>query len=402
MAGNCYRSCVWVEGGLAFNRRSLHACLIAQAGGGMPFYADHDGGPIPVETVLAAREAIRARRKRGEIDPECRGCPHLETRAWPERETPFDIIGIAQYAHCNIACNYCFLQTQDRASYAAGFRPYPLLEELEALFDSGQLAANAVIDWGGGEPTVYREFDAILDASLKRGAFHYLHTNGVRFPALLEGHAQAGRVHVICSIDAGRSETYAAMKGRDCLDAVWASLERYRRAGCQVTLKYIVTEDNAAPTEIDAFLDRAAQAGAGELIIDIDYDQPDPSEAVLAGVTRLRSGARRAGVAARYGFTGENFAAGRDGAARIAAALEGEQLDWIRDRLAAEGYDGDDAAAALDALIDDLNGHLDERETLIRRLDGRLRRRLLHRIGRALAKLRAALARLGARVPFNP
>ena len=129
-----YESCEWIEGGLSFNRRSLHACLITHHHRGMPHYADHDGGPVPVDAVLAAREAIRAQHRAGEINEACRGCAHLRKREWPERDRPFDIVGIAHYSHCNIACNYCFLQTQDRSTFEAGFDPYEVHDALETLF----------------------------------------------------------------------------------------------------------------------------------------------------------------------------------------------------------------------------------------------------------------------------
>ena len=50
-----YESCEWIEGGLAFNRRSLHSCLIVHHHTGLPFVADYDGGEVPFEALLARR-----------------------------------------------------------------------------------------------------------------------------------------------------------------------------------------------------------------------------------------------------------------------------------------------------------------------------------------------------------
>src|SRR5262249_13850617 len=151
--------------------------LIVHHQTGYPLITDFQGGAFPLEKVLAVREQIRAANRHGGGHPACRGCAHLVTRAWPARRYPIEIVGIAHYSFCNIKCNYCFLQTQDPASFAAGYKPYPLLPTVRSLIADGLLAPHAIIDWGGGEPTFYKEFDELLELLLAHGTFHYLHTN---------------------------------------------------------------------------------------------------------------------------------------------------------------------------------------------------------------------------------
>lgn len=303
-----YKSCEWIEGGLAFNRRSLHACLIVHHHRGWPFYSDYNGGPIPLEEVLRMRERIRSLHRNGETNPDCEGCTHLVEKPWLQnREYPFDILGIAQFSHCNIACNYCFLQTQERSSFESGFNPYSLYSTLENLFEQKLLSPNSIIDWGGGEPTVYRDIDRILAASLQRGARHYLHTNGIVFPSVLEENLNAKQVHVICSVDAGTRETYKLMKARDRLDQVWQSLRKYRRAGCAVSLKYIVRKENADNRDIEPFVDQLQALDIRHLILDIDYNQPEPDDRVIQGLAKLGCLAERSGIRVGFGFTGVRF-----------------------------------------------------------------------------------------------
>src|SRR5262249_3073895 len=154
--------------------------------------------------------------------------------------------------------------TQDPASFAAGFQPYSLLPVVRSLIAGGHLAPAAIIDWGGGEPTVYRGFAELLAVLLAPGTFHYLHTNGTRLPAAIRRTSVPGRIHVICSVDAGRPETYLLIKKRDYLERVWANLEEYVRLGARVTLKYIVKQENCADAELEAFLARAVRSGAPE------------------------------------------------------------------------------------------------------------------------------------------
>ena len=87
-----YPSCEWLEGGLAFNRRSLHACLIVHHGRGFPHLVDFNGGEIPVNRVLAARNEI-IRQNQNDGARRLRGVRHLVTKQWPEPKYKFDTIG---------------------------------------------------------------------------------------------------------------------------------------------------------------------------------------------------------------------------------------------------------------------------------------------------------------------
>jgi pyruvate-formate lyase-activating enzyme len=265
-----YESCEWIEGGLAFNRDSLNACLIVHHGTGFPFVADYRGGALPLETLMAVRERIRAANRSGAGHPECRGCAHLRKRKWARRHYPIEIVGIAHFAHCNIKCSYCFLQTQDAASFAAGMKPYPIVAVVRDLIRCGQLAPHAIVDWGGGEPTSYPEFDELLELLLEHGTFHYIHTNGTRFPKAVAKSRAAGRVHVICSVDAGLPETYLLLKEKDYLERVWSNLHEYVRAGSAVSLKYIMKEENCGDADLEAFAARAAILRPREVIADIE------------------------------------------------------------------------------------------------------------------------------------
>jgi pyruvate-formate lyase-activating enzyme len=323
MAGD-YASCEWIEGGVAFNRRSLHTCLVVHHRTGLPFVADYDGGAIAFDTLFALREQIRTANREGGGHPECRGCPHLRVGKWPRAKYPIEIVGIAHYAYCNIKCSYCFLQTQDPASFAAGMTPYSLMPAITSLIRDGHLAPRAIIDWGGGEPTSYPEFDQLLAVLLDHGTFHYIHTNGTRFPAAVSRAPR--RVHVICSVDAGLPATYVRIKQKDYLERVWRVLEQYVRAGVRVSLKYIVKEENCGDGDLEAFTDRAVRIRAHELIMDIDYDFPVPAPAVIAALGRLKAMACVARLPARFGFTGANFAPEHDVAGRVEGVFRDEWL----------------------------------------------------------------------------
>jgi wyosine [tRNA(Phe)-imidazoG37] synthetase (radical SAM superfamily) len=272
-------------------------------GRGYPKPCDFNGGEVPWEEVSRARrEIIRQNQQGGH--PDCAGCPHLTTKRWPQPAHDVYLVGIAHFVRCNIFCSYCFPQTQDPDSFKEGLSPYSVAPAIDALIRDGRLAPDATFDWGGSEPTIYPEFDRLLATVTQRGGTTWLHTNGSRFPPPLERGIATQNVKVICSVDAGFAGTYAAMKKRDYLERVWCNLERFLDAGCTVHVKYIVKEENCSPAELEEFVQRAASIGAKQVIVDLDYDFPNPSRRVLDGMIQLRRLAIQQGMQATFGATG--------------------------------------------------------------------------------------------------
>jgi len=332
-----YPSCPWLEHGLAFNRRSLNACLIAHHDRGYPYLCDFNGGEVDVRVVMAAKTRIIRENQNGGHEA-CRGCPHLVVRRWRQPRYPVRLMGIAQFSHCNIECNYCYLQTKDPSEFSAGFDPYEVMGPIRSLARQGVLDPQLTADWGGGEPTIYPEFDAVLKFLTERGATTWVHTNGTRLPAPIRAGLSTKRIHILCSVDAGTREVWKLIKKRDLLGAVWRNLEQYIRSGCRVMLKYIMKEENCAEDELRIFVERAAAIGARELVLDIDYDFPDPSAAVIAGLRMLKRLATLRGIHTTFGSTGSLYTPEIDVAARLdrgRGSRTTERLElWTRDRLA--------------------------------------------------------------------
>ncbi|QOV90183.1 radical SAM protein [Humisphaera borealis] len=301
-----YPSCPWLEHGLAFNRRSVNACLIVHHGTGFPHLCDYNGGVLDLSAIASARARI-IRENQGDGHAACRGCPHLVKRVWKAPSYPIALVAIAHFSHCNIECNYCFLQTADPAVFRDGFTPYLVLPALRQLSAARFLDPGATFDWGGGEPTIYREFDQILTFATLAGGTTWVHTNGTVMPRSIREGIATKRINILCSLDAGFPATWKTMKGKDLLPAVWQNLDEYVQAGCRAVLKYIMKEENFSALEIDQFLRRAAATGAHEVIVDIDYDYPNPSPAVRRGLIYLWKSALRMRFWVNLGATGVNF-----------------------------------------------------------------------------------------------
>ncbi len=165
----------------------------------------------------------------------------------------------------------------------------------------------------------------------------------------------------------------------------------------KVTLKYIVKAENCADGELEAFLARAVRSGAPELIVDIDYDFPEPAPEIVAALARLKHRALRAGLHARYGFTGDNFAKEHQVAARVQSAFQAEQLAAVAAFLVRRRYA---VAECVDLTVENLVRDLDyyaahgDREVAVRQQEIDRLAREAEQLGAELGRARAALAQM--------
>jgi sulfatase maturation enzyme AslB (radical SAM superfamily) len=218
-----------------------------------------------LERLMDLRRELVDALDQGE-NPFCASCPELyETgrHALPERLRG---VHLDVSTKCNLNCSYCIVKNTFRG---VAYDFDGLFAELRA---SGLLAEGPEFDWGGaGEPTLYPGFARITGALLDEGGFGLVYTNALRFSEAVE-RGLRGKLRITCSLDAGTRETYAAVRGVDGFEQVWANIRRYLAAGADnVSLKYIVTRDNCAEGEIRAFAERCKREGVRRVVISKDF-----------------------------------------------------------------------------------------------------------------------------------
>jgi uncharacterized Fe-S cluster-containing radical SAM superfamily protein len=306
-----YYSCRWLEGGLCFSIGALRACAEIHHGRGEPKLMDYAGGALDFNAIHEAKEEIHRQNQQGG-HPACRGCPNLVFRRWPARTGKFNWIGITHDARCNLECNYCWLQWADYAPRhdPARYRRmrYSVLDPIREIFAKDLFENGALIDWGGGgEPTLFDEFDELLTQFSRRNYTQWLHTNGVRVPtAISSAMTDCSNIHILCSVDAGTPETYQRMKKRDEYKLVWHNLLFYRRRGAEVIVKFIVTEENCSRLEILSFIQDVLRHGRPLVLADIDHRFPDVSASILSGLAFMKLKAWSSGLDFAFGETGSD------------------------------------------------------------------------------------------------
>lgn len=299
-----YPSCPWIEGGLSFIPGRLRVCPNSHLGGGTPGLTQFSMGRLPVEEILSRRDIIRRANRSGAFSP-CTRCAFRVERNWEPKPYTVDLLCIAHATACNLACGYCHSIPEER--YLQNPNSVPrLYSTFQALINDGHLAPESRIQWGGGEPTILHEFELLFDLFRKHGAYSEVYTSGVRVPPVLLDALAQDRAGVMISLDAGRPETYARIKGRPLFDRVVANTARYVQANPGRTiLKMILSEQNL--DEVSRFLDIAERTGVRIVCHDTMMYREHIDDRVIEASARFREESTRRGLECRIGEVGSVF-----------------------------------------------------------------------------------------------
>lgn len=120
---------------------------------------------------------------------------------------------------CNETCKWC-VDLPWRSAFFGSWDPDLLLERLQEFYDMG---TRSITIEGGGEPTVYRQFERIVIEAQRMGFNLGLITNGV----LMKRYAYLVPLFkwIRVSLDAYSEETHKELKGIRAFEVVMSGLE---------------------------------------------------------------------------------------------------------------------------------------------------------------------------------
>ena len=269
-----YLSCRFIERALTFFHGRVTACCANPATGLTPAFLRFAGEPS-IASVMEGRAKLIEQHKRGNIAPECQGCPRLTELEWgAESIAPYavDEITIAHFSSCNIRCNYCYTVTdaEQTAPLSKAPRILPIFRD---LIERKLLAPNAVVKFSGGEPTLSPEFEPLLNLLIDYGAHCIVYTNATKRSEAILDAVRRDKVELVLGIDAATTEVYKAIKKMNYNEKVWKVVRDYctavRPAAVnKVWAKFIFCLENYH--EAARFVKRAADAGAQYVYYDFD------------------------------------------------------------------------------------------------------------------------------------
>ncbi|WP_199052021.1 glycosyltransferase [Aquitalea sp. ASV15] len=203
------------------------------------------------QDVLQAKQRLHRDINRNSA-PDCEGCPFLSFADWGEPLAGgVKYLSMEYHSVCNMRCTYC------SPTYYSGQKArYDVGHITTALADSGALAQCEYVVWGGGEPTLDKQFEPLAQqlAAAVPATRQRVISNATKYlPALAQMLAD-DRAFIVTSLDAGTENTFQAVRKFSGMDRVLAHLQRYVAASAANTLiKYIALDNNLSASELDAF-----------------------------------------------------------------------------------------------------------------------------------------------------
>lgn len=165
-----------------------------------------------------------------------------------------ETVGLEITGRCQLACHHCF-------NLSSPTNPFELsLATIERLLDEMVEWSVKTIRLTGGEPTLHRDFRAIVEGCAVRGISVGMNTNGIHDTSLLDYLCNAPIDMFFVSLD-GMEECNDAIRGTGTFRRALASCATLRQAGRRVMISYHAGRENQADLE-----PLAAQAAA----IDVD------------------------------------------------------------------------------------------------------------------------------------
>ncbi|MBZ0116201.1 MAG: radical SAM protein [Sandaracinaceae bacterium] len=139
---------------------------------------------------------------------------------------------------CNAWCNFCNIPQTNNANPP----PEPTLEQLEQNLRDLKRLGVKIVDFTGGEPTLYRNIVAAASMAKDMGFVTAMTNNGMLYPKYadaLEGKIDA----LVFSLESPDREENDRIRGVKCYDKVLESIRISHEKGQDVFLGHVVTNE---------------------------------------------------------------------------------------------------------------------------------------------------------------
>ncbi len=244
-------------------------------GGGRPvIYENYCGGKIDWNDFFRVKNIYREKLKNGEEPQECKNCVGYEDKEWDGGNYINEILFTPWFA-CNSKCIYC--DASKDPEIARNTIPYNIIPLVKDMIANNILKKDAIIDFAGGEPTIYENFEELLNLFINENFSKIIiHTNAINHSPAIEEGIRNGLINILVSVDAGTKDVHKIVKGVESFDAVWGNLKRYsavqKEPFKQVKTKYLLVPGyNDNKEQIDLWLEKSHDIGIKNVVFNLDH-----------------------------------------------------------------------------------------------------------------------------------
>ncbi len=266
-----YQGCIFLERGINFDYNSVtDCCILHHSNKGLPLLLEnYKGGLIDWEKIFEIKEN-RIQNQIKKTVYECEGCYHLGNYEFSFEKK----ISEFHFSHCRLCNAKCIYCSKEYSEGDINFDTYPVISD---LIEKGYYKSGGEATFQGGEPTMMKHFNELIELFIKNGTSIRVHTSGIKFSPQVCDSLKQNKGSVVISLDCGSKKTYKKIKQVDCFEYVLDSIQKYSRANSDnVIVKYILipgVNDNI--NEIDKFFRIIKQYNIKKAALDIEVKYAD-------------------------------------------------------------------------------------------------------------------------------
>ena len=271
-------SCSYIEHGMVLDHcNRIRSCnnFNPRYGGRPIIYENYYGQKIDWKEFFDIKREQRRKYRENSCPELCKECVNTAYKNWDD-EDYIDYLLLTPWVPCNSNCIYC--EAPRDKDVLENTKVYKVLPLIKDMIKNNILKKDGTIDFAGGEPTIYREFEALLNEFIKHDFTKIIiHTNAIKKSnAIIKG-LKKGVVRVLVSIDAGSKEVHEKVKQVKSYDKVWKHLEEYAKnqpiGADYVKAKYIIVPGlNDTEEEIKLWLEKCKDINIKSVVLNLDFN----------------------------------------------------------------------------------------------------------------------------------
>lgn len=285
-------------------------------------YFDLKNEALNWDYIFNEKRKLRENAKKGIYPNQCEECFELTEREWDDDDY-INHLTAGHIMKCNSRCIYC--PTGRIPEWHNREQEVDLFPVINDLTKRNLLKYNGSLRFVGGEPTLIKEFDALVDLFSKNNVPEiYVPTSGIRLSkSLCSAIKKAESAAIVISVDSGKKETFEKIKGTKFFDLVHKNIKTYLNSAREknfVISKFILfTNYNDRTEEIKLWLKNCKNIGLVEVQFDSEHsvsssEQCENKKYVNRTVKMLKFAEKEA---AKYNINVTSFLAFMNRAKRI-------------------------------------------------------------------------------------
>ena len=234
-------------------------------------YDDIVNKKLSWDYIFSVKRKLRENAKRGIIPVQCEGCFELKENNW-DNDDYINQITIGHITKCNSRCRYCSIGLNPELhnkEQIINVMPY-----IKELVEKKLLRYNGSLRFVGGEPTLMKEFDYLVDLFSKNNVTEiFVPTSGIRLSkSLCKALERVDWASIVVSVDSGTEETFKKVKGTNFFKLVHKNLKTYlshaKKKNFVISKFILYTNYNDTSNEIEMWLKNCKRIG----ITDVQFD----------------------------------------------------------------------------------------------------------------------------------